>query len=457
MNTDRISAELETHPKLFKSSVLDRIFPATYCRTESPWIAWFSLIFLILLPITILISEDATRLSITILLLTKLISWKNVASSTRNKGLYWLALAFFLYMFIAIALASINFPIAYSEHWQFTERCIFLFGFLLVGWWMGDSARSREVFIYLIYAGLVLGLIKYSSTQDWMDMLKLKRTGFGLHNWEHAALWFGSGLMLVVFHLSQKIESTKQRMFKIIINICLLILFLMVFVATQTRAAWLGLLAGLIFTSLLLLIFQRSGDSTQRYRYLLGGGLVIVSVLLITVSIYFSDGFRSKIIHDYEQSKMFVQGADNVTPSSMVIRLFEWRYALELIEDRPLLGYGPATKSELLKKKKITDFIGTQFGHFHSSYLDLAIGFGLPGTFFFLLLLVSIYYSFVKRWITGEVNEKIIIFISVWIIYFAVMNIFESYVFYRTGYSSFTLFVGVMFASAGFYRSPKVS
>ncbi len=139
----------------------------------------------------------------------------------------------------------------------------------------------------------------------------------------------------------------------------------------------------------------------------------------------------------------------------MVIRLFEWRYALTLIKDRPFLGYGPATRAELLNIKEITDFIGKGFGHFHSSYLGLALGFGLAAVAFFLMMLGSIYYLLVRKRFTGVVNEKIFLLGTVWIVYFAVMNFFESYVFYRTGYSSACLFIGILYSSLGMKKVLK--
>jgi O-antigen ligase len=437
------------------SSALERVFPASYCRTESKWIDWLSLVALILLPTTILISEDATRLAIYILLLTKFLSWKYVARSIQSTWLYWMALAFFVYMLLAVVYAVYNSTIPFSEHWHFTERCIFLFGFLLVGWWMGDSDRSLTTFIYLIFLGLVLGLIKYSSLADWTNMLELKRVTFGLHNSEHSALWFGSGLMLAVFQLSRRLQSKNQILLKTLIESALLVLFLMVFIATQTRAAWLGVIAGLILTTLLLKFFRHLDNRINSNRYIFGGSLLILSIIFISALFYFSDGFRSNMIRDVKQSTLFVKGDDNVKASSMTIRLFEWRYALILIEDRPLLGYGPATRSELLKKKEITDFIGVTFGHFHSSYLGLALGFGLAATAFFLLMLGSIYYLLVRKWFTRKINEKIFILGTVWIAYFVVINFFESYVYYRTGYSSASLYIGILYSSLSMKKTLK--
>ncbi len=116
---------------------------------------------------------------------------------------------------------------------------------------MGDSERSLTTFIYLIFIGLVLGLIKYSSLADWTNMLELKRVAFGLHNPEHATLWFGGGSMLAVFQLSRRIKSPGLNIAKSLIETGLFVLFLLVFFAGQTRAAWLGLIAGLILTGLL--------------------------------------------------------------------------------------------------------------------------------------------------------------------------------------------------------------
>ncbi len=439
----------------FTSSALERVFPASYCRTESSWVGWLSLIALVLLPTTILISEDATRLAIYILLLTKFMSWKYVARSIQSTWLYWMALAFFIFMISSVVYAGNNFTIPFSEHWQFTERCIFLFGFLLVGWWMGDSDRSLTTFIYLIFIGLVLGLIKYSSLADWSNMLELKRVDFGLHNAEHSALWFGSGFMLAVFQLTRRFQSKNQNLLKTLTEFALLVLFLLVFVATQTRAAWLGVIAGLILTSILVIFFRHTNNHTSRYCYIFGGSLLVLSIVFTSTSFHFLNGPRAKMVRDIEQSTLFVQGDDNVRASSMVVRLFEWRYALTLIEDRPILGYGPATRAELLKKKEITDFIGKGYGHFHSSYLDLALGFGLAAAVFFLLMLGSIYYLLVRKWFAGEMKEKIFLLGTTWIVYFAVMNFFESYAFYRTGYCSVCLFIGILYGSFGMKKISK--
>jgi O-antigen ligase len=388
-------------------------------------------------------------------LLTKFLSWKYVTQSIQSTWMYWMALAFFVYMLLAVVYAVSNSTIPFSEHWHFTERCMFLFGFLLVGWWMGDSERSLTTFIYLIFIGLVLGLIKYSSLADWSNILELKRVAFGLHNGEHVALWFGSGLMLAVFQLSRRFQSKNQSLLKTLIELAFLVLFLMVFIAAQTRAAWLGVIAGLILTTLLSMLLRQSNNRTNSNRYIFGGSLLILSIIFISALFYYSDGFRANMVRDIKQSTLFVKGDDNVKASSMVVRLFEWRYALTLIEDRPLLGYGPATRGELLKKKEITDFIGATFGHFHSSYLGLALGFGLAATAFFLLLLGSVNYLLARKWIAEEVNEKIFLLGTVWIVFFAVMNFFESYVYYRTGYSSVCLFIGILYTSFGMKKTLK--
>jgi O-antigen ligase len=85
------------------------------------------------------------------------------------------------------------------------------------------------------------------------------------------------------------------------------------------------------------------------------------------------------------------------------------------------------------------------FGHFHKSYLELGVAYGLCATFIFMFMLGFLLYRVIKTYNDKQISAEFACLGTSWITFFTIINIFESYVMYRTGYFLFIIFGGIIY------------
>lgn len=106
--------------------------------------------------------------------------------------------------------------------------------------------------------------------------------------------------------------------------------------------------------------------------------------------------------------------------NGIAIRLFMWERALELIEERPLLGYGlRGARLELLESYRKNNFdLGVRgYYHSHSQYLESSLMAGIPAT---ILLICFIAMAFRKA--ISRKNFLLMLMVS----HFMIQSIFEA-------------------------------
>jgi O-antigen ligase len=131
--------------------------------------------------------------------------------------------------------------------------------------------------------------------------------------------------------------------------------------------------------------------------------------------------------------------------SSAGVRLHQWNLALDLIKEKPILGHGGSTKKHLIKISNMPKRAIGNFGHFHNSYLELGVAYGLGATFIFIFILGFLLYRIIKAYKNNKISSEFALWGVSWIVFFAIINSFESYVMYRTGYFLFIVFGGIIY------------
>lgn len=137
-------------------------------------------------------------------------------------------------------------------------------------------------------------------------------------------------------------------------------------VASQTRGAWLGLVTGAV-TALLLV-----GGQIARRRGLIAVAAVAASILLTMVM----PAART----------VMVERAASLSPTSPSARarLLKWEIGLELVRDRPVLGWGWDAVSEVYPARlpigwRSLDEEGAVTDRLHSDWLDVTAASGAAG------------------------------------------------------------------------------
>src|SRR5690606_8311404 len=88
------------------------------------------------------------------------------------------------------------------------------------------------------------------------------------------------------------------------------------------------------------------------------------------------------------------------------------------------------------------------FTHLHSSYFDLFAQYGAPGVLLFLGLLAWLGHFALRSWRAGTMPEPVLVFIGGFIVYWLIVNAFESYMLYSTG----RYLLNLVIAGAQFYN-----
>jgi O-antigen ligase len=174
--------------------------------------------------------------------------------------------------------------------------------------------------------------------------------------------------------------------------ICFLVLsvFVGAIVLSYTRAAWLSLIAA--FLCYLVFAFR------------------IKTSLVIGISVFFCiilllnwTNIILELERNDEQSSTdyasHVQSASNITTdASNVERINRWACAVRMFADKPVFGWGPGTYMfQYAPYQKFSEetIISTNFGeggNAHSEYIGALAEQGILGTFFFILILLTVVY-----------------------------------------------------------------
>ncbi|MFT5861300.1 MAG: putative inorganic carbon (HCO3(-)) transporter [Flavobacteriaceae bacterium] len=174
---------------------------------------------------------------------------------------------------------------------------------------------------------------------------------------------------------------------------------------SYSRAAWLSVIAALMVLAAIKLKIKFS---------LIAGGIAIVGAML-----FFSwDSIqmeleRNKFEHTTEEFGEKLQSATNVTTdASNLERLNRWSCAIEMFQERPILGFGPGTYAfeyARYQKAENLSIISTNFGDMgnaHSEYLGPLAEMGLFGLIAMLLIVATIFYKSIKLYHKWPEDDK---------------------------------------------------
>ncbi len=212
-------------------------------------------------------------------------------------------------------------------------------------------------------------------------------------------------LLLIFICLFLYINNIKSgNKIKGIFYLCSFLLFLVVLVfLTQTRAALLGLMAGLIW--FFFAYPNKKIKKTKIYAAIIL--LAVISGMYIT-KIYLDSHLETYkkippiISHSLDRTLSIFEGTKIITS-----RISAWKVSLEALKDRPILGYGP--ENFMIGFNKYYDpalpRIGAvNFGEeaqwwdrAHNFFFDISLSAGIPALIIYILLFAALFRELEKR------------------------------------------------------------
>jgi len=123
------------------------------------------------------------------------------------------------------------------------------------------------------------------------------------------------------------------------------------------------------------------------------------------------------------------------TDASNVERLNRWTAAFEMIEERPVMGWGPGTYQFVYagyQKSKYKTIITTNFGdggNAHSEFIGPCAEMGIPGAMIVLLLMLVVLYTGIKTYITSsdKVSKTLVLFAVIALVSYYIHGIMNNF------------------------------
>jgi O-antigen ligase len=173
---------------------------------------------------------------------------------------------------------------------------------------------------------------------------------------------------------------------------------------------------------------------------------VLILVLILASILITSNNYTKDKIFSTLQSLDINVGKDKTTEIAkdyhqINFRLKLWPIALDLIQERPLFGYGAGTEKGLIYKETQIKGFNLQKVHAHNQFLSISIQYGLIGLCIFFFLLVLIFKKAIQN-----IEYSLICFI----IFTSMLT--DSYFDVQQGIFYFALFSSLIFNSNNFKK-----
>ena len=342
-----------------------------------------------------------------------------------------------LLLLASIIIPLISWYFAHASYPEITEgsprldKLARIFLFIPIAWWLKDS--SKKVFVFWSLAALTILFAPWLSGGGWQEIasgLHGNRITYGLRNWEHVSLFFGFVLIGLICFSSRIFKL--HRIFSILWAIAILFCCYTI-AASQTRAAWLALLA-VLGVAAIYFTFQGNIRKSINIKYLVIG---VAIALIAGLSLHKSMGhiLEKRIGAESGVMQHILKGdIENVPYTSIGIRIHMWRASIDKIKDRPITGWGNNGQFIAIHNTDwMPENIKKHFGHIHNIYIALLTNYGLIGFIFYFIWFGWILTRILRTVAKGYLKKDIGYFAVTSLTFWSVISLFESYLFFWTG------------------------
>lgn len=301
-------------------------------------------------------------------------------------------------------LTSITSSIPFVSFKYFTVRLWFVTVFFFLAVYIFRDFKMVKSFLWL-YIIPFTAVILYTL---------IRHSEFGFFH-QKAAHWvvrpfyndhtsYGAALAMFIPVIIAFITFPKNNQRIRLVALILLGLFLVATLFSYTRATWLSLfITSFIWLIILLKI---------RFRT-----VAFFTILVAFIAWNLKDEVLNRLEKTTQESSSnfaeHVKSITNIrTDASNLERFNRWNSAVEMIKEKPFMGWGPGTymfKYAPFQKSYDRTIISTNFGeggNVHSEYLGPIVASGFPGVIFFLAFVVWVFYTGIKVYRNSE-NKSI--------------------------------------------------
>lgn len=266
--------------------------------------------------------------------------------------------------------------------------------FVLTFFFLGAEVFKKTDNIYKFLWAHILGVlivIFYTTYQHYIRGFEKQPGHWVMSPFYHDHTAYGMILALMLPILFGYTFKNNHNLFIKIMVLFVLVCFLVAFRLSNTRAAWLSIIAaiGVYF----LIRFK-----IRWYFVVLAAGFGLVSFLTLKEQLFINLGRNKQ--DSSENFEEHIKSMSNIrTDASNLERLNRWDCALSMFEERPIVGWGPNTyKFVYARFQKATNvtLISTNAGNkgnAHSEYLGPLSEQGIPGLLLVISMIIAALYT----------------------------------------------------------------
>ena len=335
-------------------------------------------------------------------------------------------------LFAINALIDYDTAVKYLSASDLLKLCLFL----PLAWWTGGSWLGARRMLAIAFLGLLTAIALDPNLMQSLNALwSGQRVNFDIHNAQHGALFFG---LVLLFPLCSFMRRERDEPIFCWANTLLLVaglIGLAGLVGTQTRAAFVGLMAcGLV--ALIQVIRQTTHSGHNRIT--MAKGLLVFALIAGLLIWTAKETLYERVVAEHSSIEALFSGNLEGLPfNSIGIRVHSWAEAFKWIAERPVTGWGRHARVDVIRmSERFPDDLKAQFGHLHNGYLEIMIGFGIVG----FLYLCALWIVLLRR-INLAADKDLYAFALYSSIFFLVFNMFESFFVKSSGEFAVSLFM----------------
>jgi len=309
---------------------------------------------------------------------------------------------------------------SYSRKMGYLTWLHFFVFFLILFFNVKSNRQIRRILKAILFSSLVLivyGLCQFLGF-DFVDWHEPASRTFRIFSTIGQPNFFGSWLLLIMpvivlflMRTSEKFKKEKSIKQQMIGALILSLLFCAVFslALTQSRGAWIGFFFSFFFFSIIYNFLQK-----QKRLALL---LIILLTVIIVFTVYINFNSLPPNTSDsflVSRFKSLTNLRNSVTGQA---RINDWRVALDLIKQKPILGYGLEAQSFNFVRYyepewALVERINIYADRAHNDFLDTLLVSGVLGLFSYLFLIGSVFYFGLKNVFKNKSQLTLLVLLS---------------------------------------------
>ncbi len=342
------------------------------------------------LPFDVFLPSELFLVTILLLLMVRLIQGKILHEILYHK--ITVAILAYLFWSLLVSLCSelpiVSLKATLVRTWYFAG--FFLFPLTLFRQKAFSDNRWVTIFMITFSATIFYALFRHYYYGIWIKKIAYWAAYPFLPDHTAYGALLALFIPLLAVYAFSNLYSRKWR----IGYFLLLVLFSIGLLFSYSRAAWLSLLAGMLF-----LFMVRLRLSIRTFGIIIFSGVIFISIASGTIISHLEQNQKTSSL---ELGEHF-QSATNITSDiSNLERINRWKSAFRMFQKRPFFGFGPGTYMfcyapyQMSYDKTPISTNSGDLGNAHSEYLGHLSEMGIPGFVIFLTIIFLVIYRALK-------------------------------------------------------------